>query len=94
MQIALKNKKKVAINSPRSVVERKNKVEGGTLSSRVKREHESTYLRAHKMMRGKVEPFAMPIVVRVMPTTVQVVRQTTVVPHMTSPHEKQPKEKR
>jgi len=32
----------------------KNKIEeGGTLGSRVKREHESTNLRAQKMMRGK-----------------------------------------
>jgi hypothetical protein len=36
----------------------------------VKREHESIDWRAQKMMRGKVEPFAEPIVVRVVPTMV------------------------
>jgi hypothetical protein len=45
---------KDAIDSPRSVLKRKNIVEeGGTLGSRMKREHESTYLRAQKMMRAK-----------------------------------------
>jgi hypothetical protein len=44
----------------------KKKVEeGGALGSRVKREHESIEARAQKMMRGKVEPFAVPIVVHV-----------------------------
>jgi hypothetical protein len=37
------------------------------------------------MMRGKVEPYAMPIVVRAMLTIIQVVRQTIVVPHVASP---------
>jgi len=39
------------------------------------------------MMRGRMEPF-------VVPTVVQTVRQTTVVPHMTSPHERQPREQK
>ncbi len=61
----MENKKKVVTNSPRSAFKKRNKVEEGkALSSRVKREHESTYLRAHKMMKGKVEPSTMPIVVR------------------------------
>ncbi len=53
----------------------------------VKREHVSTNLRAQKMMRGKLEPFVVPTMVRAMPPMVQVVRQTTTLPHMTSPHE-------
>jgi len=40
----------------------------------VKKEQENTYLRAQKMMRGKVEPFAIPIVVRAVPPVFQVVR--------------------
>jgi hypothetical protein len=32
------------------------------------------------MMRGKVEPFAMPIVVKRVPSMVQGVRQTTTIP--------------
>jgi hypothetical protein len=53
----------------------------------VKREHVSTNLRAQKMMRGKLEPFVVPTMVRAMPPMVQVVRQTTTIPQMTSPHE-------
>jgi hypothetical protein len=37
------------------------------------------------MMKGKVEPFAVPIVVRGVPIVVHVVKQTTIVPHMTFP---------
>jgi hypothetical protein len=33
----------------------------------MKREHESISLKAQKMMKGKVEPFAMPIMVKVVP---------------------------
>jgi hypothetical protein len=36
----------------------------------VKREHESTNLRAQKMMRGIMEPSAIPTMVRVMPTVI------------------------
>jgi hypothetical protein len=36
----------------------------------MKREEESTNLRAHKMMMGKVEPFAIPTVVRAVPPMV------------------------
>jgi hypothetical protein len=47
MQTALENKKKVVVDSPRSALKRKNKIEEGrTSSSGVKREHESTNLRA------------------------------------------------
>jgi hypothetical protein len=42
-------------------------------------------LRADKMMRGRMEPFAMTIMVRVMPTIVQSVKQIVVIPQMTSP---------
>jgi len=86
MQIALENRKKVVIDSPRSLFKRKNKVEEGRASSsRMMREQESTNLRADKMMRGRMEPFAMTIMVRVMPTIVQSVKQIVVIPQMTSP---------
>ncbi len=75
MQITLENKKKVATNSLRSVFKRKNKVEeGGASSLGVKREHENIDLKAHKMMSGKVEPFAIPTMVKVMSLMVQEVR--------------------
>ncbi len=67
MSTTLENRKKAATNSPRSVFRRKNKVEGGGASGlKVKREQESTNLRAQKML-SKVEPSAIPTVVRVMP---------------------------
>jgi hypothetical protein len=63
----------------RSALKRNNRVEeGGASSSRMKKEHESIDLRAHKMMRGRVEPFAVPIVV-------QVIKKILAVPQMTSP---------
>jgi hypothetical protein len=37
------------------------------------------------MMKGKVEPSTIPIVVRVMPPMVQALRQATTVPQMTLP---------
>jgi hypothetical protein len=47
MWATLENKKKVATNSPRSALRRKNRVEErGASSLKVKKEHESTYLRA------------------------------------------------
>jgi hypothetical protein len=77
----LKNRKKVATNSLRSVFKRKNKVEeGGASSLIVKRKHESINLRAQKMMKGIMEPFAMPTMVRVVPIMVHVARQTPIVP--------------
>jgi hypothetical protein len=43
----LDNRKKVATNFPRSALKRTNKVEeGGASSLGVKREHESTYVKA------------------------------------------------
>jgi hypothetical protein len=43
MHATLENIRKVATKFPRSVLKRKNKVEeGGTLGSRVKKEHETT----------------------------------------------------
>jgi len=47
MQTTLENKKKVVTDSPRNALKRKNRVEEGrTLSLGMKREHESTNLRA------------------------------------------------
>ncbi len=78
MQIALENKKKVITDFPKNVIKRKNIVEeGGTLGSRVKKEDESIYLRAKKMMKDQMEPFAVPIVVRAVPIVVQTAKQTT-----------------
>jgi hypothetical protein len=37
------------------------------------------------MMRGRVEPYVVPILVRVVPPVVQEVKQTTTAPQMTSP---------
>ncbi len=86
MQTPLKNRKKVAAKSLRSALKIKNILEEeGASTSRVKREQESTNLRAQKMMKGKVEPSTIPIVVRVMPPMVQALRQATTVPQMTLP---------
>jgi chemotaxis regulatin CheY-phosphate phosphatase CheZ len=86
MQTTLENKKKATTNSPRSVHKRKNKVEEGkALGSRMKKEHENTKPKAQKMMRGKVEPSIMPLVVHV-------TKQIAKVPQMTSPQEGQLKE--
>jgi hypothetical protein len=47
MQTTLENRKKAMINSPRSVLKRKNKVEEGEiLGSKMKKEHESSEPRA------------------------------------------------
>ncbi len=46
------------------------------------------------MMRGKVETFVMPTMVRVMSTVVQAARQTTKIPQMTTPQETQLREQR
>jgi hypothetical protein len=52
MHTTLENRKIVATDSRRSVFKRKNRVEeGGGLGSKVRREQESTNLRAQKMMR-------------------------------------------
>jgi hypothetical protein len=64
MQTSLQNRKKVVANSSRSVFNRKNRVEeGGASCTGMKRDHDSTEAKAQKMMRGRVEPFIMPIVV-------------------------------
>ncbi len=88
------NRKKATTNFPSAF--KKNIVEeGGALGLGMKREQESTYLRAQKMMRGIVEPSivpimvrAMPIVVRVVPIVIQTIKQITIVPQMTSPQER------
>ncbi len=46
MQTIFENKKKVVTDSPRSVVKRKNRIEGVALGLGVKRELESTNLKA------------------------------------------------
>jgi hypothetical protein len=88
MHTSLDNRKKTITNFPRSVLKRKNVVKEGEAScSRMKREQENTYLKAHKMMRGIMEPFivptmarAMPTVVKVMPIVVQAIRQIAIIP--------------
>ncbi len=51
----MENKKKTLVDFPRSALKKQNKVEeGGATGSGVKREHESTNLRAQKMMKGIV----------------------------------------
>jgi hypothetical protein len=55
----------------------KLKSEGGI------KEHKSKGTK--KMMRGRVEPFVVLIVVRVVPTLVHVARQTMKIPQMTIP---------
>ncbi len=71
MQTTLENKKKVVANFRRSAFKKKKKVDEGRASSLgVKREHESTDLMAQKMMRGRMEPSAMP-------TMVHAIKQTT-----------------
>ncbi len=93
MQTSLQNRKKVVANSSRSVFNRKNRVEeGGASCTGMKRDHDSTEAKAQKMMRGRVEPFIMPIVVQAVPTMVHATRQITKVSQMTSPQERQLKE--
>ncbi len=95
MQTTLENRKKATKDSPINAFERKNKVENeGALGSGMKKEHENIDLRAQKMMRGKVEPYAMPIMVRVVPTMVQIAKQTTKIPQMTIPQETQLREQK
>ncbi len=79
MQTTLENGKKVAANFPISAFKKKNIIEeGGTLGLGVKREQESVDLKAHKMMRGRVEPSAVP-------TMVHVAKQITEIPLMRTP---------
>jgi hypothetical protein len=40
------------------------------------------------MMRGIVEPYAMPTMVRAMPIVVYSIRHTIEIPHLTSPQER------
>jgi hypothetical protein len=44
----------------------------------VKREQETIDLRAQKMMKGRVEPFVVPIVVSAVPRVVQAIRQIAI----------------
>jgi hypothetical protein len=64
MQTTFENKKKAATNFPRSVLRNKNKVkERGASSLGMKKEQESTNVRAQKMMKGKVERSIVPTMV-------------------------------
>jgi hypothetical protein len=75
MRTTLENINKVVANFIRSVVKKKNVVEKvGVLGLRMKREQENTYVKAHKMMKGRMEPFVVPIVVKAVPTMVQTTR--------------------
>jgi hypothetical protein len=86
MQTTLKNRKKATTYSPRSVFKRMNKVEeGGASSSKVKKEHENTNVRAQKMMKGIMEP-------SIVPTVVHATKQIVKVPQMISPRERQLRE--
>jgi type II secretory pathway component PulL len=79
---------KFMAKSLRSAFKKKNIVEeGGGSSLKVKREHESTNVRAQKMMRGKLEPFEVPIVVHVAKQIVEILQ-------MTSPQERQLREQK
>ncbi len=94
MQTTLQNKKK-AITDFLSALKRKNRVEEGIfLGLGVKREHESIDLRAHKMMKGRMEPSIVLTMVKAVPTMVHAIRQIATVPQMTSPHERQPREQK
>jgi hypothetical protein len=44
------------------------------------------------MMRGRMEPSIVPIVVKAVPPMVQTVKQTIIVPQMTFPQDKKPRE--
>ncbi len=67
MQTILENRNKIVTNFPINVLKKNNKVEEGRDSGlRVKKEQNNTYVRAQKMMRGNVEPSAMPTMVRAM----------------------------
>ncbi len=44
------------------------------------------------MMRGIMEPSIVPMVVKAMPPMVQTVKQTVIVPQMTSPQDREPRE--
>jgi hypothetical protein len=44
------------------------------------------------MMKGKMEPSTRPIVVKVVPPMVQIVRQIVIVPQMTSPQDRESRE--
>ncbi len=60
----MENRKKATTKSPRNALKRKTRIEeGGALGLRVKREHDSIEARAQKMMKGRVAPFEVPIVV-------------------------------
>jgi hypothetical protein len=74
METTLDYKKKATTNSPRSVLKRNNIVEEGVLGLGVKREKESIDLRAQKMMKDRMELFAISIVVKLVPPMVKEIK--------------------
>ncbi len=95
MKTTLENRKKAVVDSSRSALKRKNIIEEGRASgSRMKREQESTNLRAQKMMKGRMEPFKVPTMVRAVPTMVHEAKQITEIPQMTTPQKTQLREQR
>jgi hypothetical protein len=58
----------------------------------VKREQETINLKAQKMMKGKVEPYVVLIMVKAMLTMVQATKQTVKIPQMIVPQETQLRE--
>jgi hypothetical protein len=90
----LENRKKAGADFPRIALKRMNRVEERASCLRMNREQDNTNVRAHKMMRGRMEPSTVPIVVRAVPTLVGIVKQIATIPQMTSPQERQLKEQR
>jgi hypothetical protein len=63
MQVTLEYRNKVVAKFPRSALKKKNKIEeGGALGSRVKKKQESIEAQAQKMIRGRVAPSIVPLV--------------------------------
>ncbi len=88
MQVALENRRKIALESPKNVLKRKNIIqEGGAPRSRVKKEQESIEARAQKMMRRRMAPF-------VVPTLIHASKQNANTPQMSSPQDIQMRKQR
>jgi hypothetical protein len=48
-------------------------------------EQENTNMKAHKMMRGRVEPSTVLMMVRESSTIIHATKRTVEIPHMTTP---------
>jgi len=66
----LENRKKAGADFPRNALKRMNRVEERASCLRMNREQDNTNVRAHKMMRGRMEPSTMLIVVWIVPIVV------------------------